>query len=155
MEIRTFVAEDTEALVALWRAAGLVHPVNDPHRDIERKVADSPWGLLVAVDGPFGSAGGNDLTDATAIVGSVMVGYDGHRGWINYLATHPDHRRRGIARALMDAARTLLAERGCPKINLQVRAGNTDAVAFYETLGYADDGVTSFGLRLIDDEPSG
>ena len=150
MEIRTFVAADTEALVSLWRAAGLVRPVNDPHRDIERKVADSPWGLLVAVDDAPGST---DDQDGAAIVGSVMVGYDGHRGWINYLATHPDHRRRGIARALTDHASALLADRGCPKINLQVRAGNADAVAFYEALGYSDDDVISFGHRLIDDGP--
>ena len=102
MEIRTFVAADTEALVSLWRAVGLVRPVNDPHRDIERKVADSPWGLLVAVDDAPGST---DDQDGAAIVGSVMVGYDGHRGWINYLATHPDHRRRGIARNGLDRDR--------------------------------------------------
>jgi ribosomal protein S18 acetylase RimI-like enzyme len=146
MEIRTFVADDTEALVSLWRSAGLVHPGNDPYLDIERKVADSPWGLVVATDGP--AVG--DRPDP--IVGSVMVGYDGHRGWINYLATHPEHLRRGIARALAVHARGLLVARGCPKINLQVRDGNDDAVRFYEALGYVDDQVTSFGLRLVIDD---
>jgi len=146
MEIRTFVPAETEALVSLWRDCGLVHPANDPYRDVDRKVADSPWGLLVAAD----RTAADDGPDV--IVGSVMVGYDGHRGWINYLATHPGHRRRGIARALMDHARALLLERGCPKINLQVRAGNDAAVSFYEALGYADDWVTSFGLRLVHDD---
>ncbi|MFM7061230.1 MAG: GNAT family acetyltransferase [Actinomycetes bacterium] len=147
MEIRTFVTADTDALVALWRRCGLVHPTNDPYRDIDRKVADSPWGLLVAT-----SDGTDDANTSRRIVGSVMVGYDGHRGWINYLACAPDHRRRGVARALMEHARGLLAERGCPKINLQVRTGNDAANSFYESLGYSDDGVTSFGLRLVHDD---
>ena len=80
-----------------------------------------------------------------------MVGYDGHRGWINYLACAPTHRRRGVATALMEHAKTLLEKRGCPKINLQVRKENTEALRFFEALGYHDDGVTSLGRRLIDD----
>jgi ribosomal protein S18 acetylase RimI-like enzyme len=96
---------------------------------------DSPWGFLVAMDGK-------------TIIGSIMVGYDGHRGWINYLACHPNHRRRGVAKSLMNEAKKLLIERGCPKINLQVRSGNESAVKFYESIGYLDDNVTSFGLRL-------
>lgn len=139
METRPFAASDIDEVIDLWRRAGLVHPTNDPRRDIERKVSDSPWGLLVAVDD-------------TAIVGTVMVGYDGHRGWINYLATHPDHRRTGIATELMTDARELLLARGCPKINLQVRLGNADAREFYESLGYTEDSVASFGLRLIADD---
>jgi ribosomal protein S18 acetylase RimI-like enzyme len=138
MEIRAFTDTDSEGVTDLWRRAGLVHPMNDPRRDIERKMSDSPWGFLVAVD------------DA-AIVGSVMVGYEGHRGWINYLACHPNRRRTGIATELMTAARELLLDRGCPKINLQVRAGNQEVRKFYESLGYSEDSVTSFGLRLIPD----
>lgn len=140
MEVRPFTVADAPAVVALWDAAGLIHPANDAHRDVARKVADSPWGFLVA-------------TDDDAVIGSVMVGYDGHRGWINYLACHPDHRRRGVATMLMDEARRLLLERGCPKINLQVRAGNESAVRFYERLGYTDDDVISLGLRLVSDSP--
>lgn len=139
MDIRPFAVSDMDEVIDLWRRAGLVHPTNDPRRDIERKMADSPWGFLVAVDD-------------TAIIGSVMVGYDGHRGWINYLACHPDHRRTGIATELMSAARELLLARGCPKINLQVRSGNEEAQAFYESLGYSEDSVASFGLRLIADD---
>jgi len=138
MEIRPFTDTDSDAVIELWRLSGLVQPANDPRRDIERKTSDSPWGFLVAVD------------DA-AIVGSVMVGYDGHRGWINYLACRPEHRRSGVASQLMAAARELLLDRGCPKINLQVRSGNTGARMFYESLGYSEDSVTSFGLRLIFD----
>lgn len=139
MEIHPFAASDMDEVMDLWRRVGLVHPTNDPRRDIERKVDDSPWGFLVAVDD-------------TAIIGSVMVGYDGHRGWINYLACHPDHRRNGIATELMSAVRELLLARGCPKINLQVRSGNEEAQAFYESLGYSEDPVVSYGLRLIADD---
>jgi ribosomal protein S18 acetylase RimI-like enzyme len=138
MEIRTFNEADADAVIDLWRATGLVHPTNEPRRDIARKVTDSPWGFLV-------------LTEDDEIIGSVMVGYDGHRGWINYLACHPDHRRRGVATELMAAAHELLLDRGCPKINLQVRSGNDAAIGFYESIGYTDDSVTSLGLRLIPD----
>lgn len=138
MEIRTFEDADTDEVVELWRVAGLLHPNNDPHRDIVRKQADSPWGFLVLME--------NDW-----IIGSVMVGFDGHRGWINYLACHPDHQRKGVGTALMTRARELLLDRGCPKVNLQVRSGNHEAREFYESLGYSEDSVTSFGLRLIPD----
>ena len=135
MEIRVFVEADTDAVIDLWNLADLTHPNNDSSLDIKRKMNDSPWGFLVAMDGK-------------TIIGSIMVGYDGHRGWINYLACHPNHRRRGVAKSLMNEAKKLLIERGCPKINLQVRSGNESAVKFYESIGYLDDNVTSFGLRL-------
>lgn len=138
MEIREFTDADTDAVIDLWQMAGLTHSNNKPSLDIQRKLNDSPWGFLVAFEGD-------------SIIGSVMAGYDGHRGWINYLACHPNHRRRGAGKALMTEARNLLLERGCPKINLQVRAGNESAVKFYESIGYSEDNVTSFGLRLIPD----
>ncbi len=80
-----------------------------------------------------------------------MAGYDGHRGWVNYLAVDPDLRRRGHGRALMRRIEELLRERGCPKVNLQVRAENTDAVEFYRHIGYGADAVVSLGKRLIQD----
>ena len=138
MEIRVFVEADTDAVIDLWQLADLTHPNNDPFLDIQRKMNDSPWGFLIAMDG-------------RTIIGSIMVGYDGHRGWINYLACHPNHRRRGVAKSLMNEAKNLLLERGCPKINLQVRSGKESAVKFYESIGYSDDNVISFGLRLIPD----
>ena len=138
MEIRVFVEADTDAVIDLWNLTDLTHPNNDPSLDIKRKMNDSPWGFLVAMDGK-------------TIIGSIMVGYDGHRGWINYLACHPNHRRHGVAKSLMNEAKKLLLERGCPKINLQVRSGNESAVKFYESIGYLDDNVTSFGLRLSAD----
>jgi len=138
MEVRRFIDADTPSVLALWQAADLIHPNNNAQRDIRRKMDDSPWGFLV-------------VADDEVVIGSVMVGYDGHRGWINYLACHPNHRRRGVATTLMAEARRILLERGCPKINLQVRAGNESAVRFYESLGYSDDVVTSLGLRLTPD----
>ncbi|UFS57904.1 GNAT family N-acetyltransferase [Subtercola endophyticus] len=94
----------------------------------------------------IGTVGGSDT-----IVGTAMVGFDGHRGWINYLAVSPAWQRRGYARQLMTEAEALLTARGCPKLNLQVRSGNSAAEAFYRALGYVDDHTVSFGKRLIPD----
>lgn len=122
-------------MVALWRACELVKPQNDPWRNIERKMADSSWGFLIAEDGD-------------EVIGSVMAGYDGHRGWINYLASLPSRQRKGVGTALMWRAAAFLQQRGRPKISLQVRDGNEAALAFYASLGYQDEPVTSLGLRL-------
>ena len=135
---RPYRNEDAEALVSLWALCGLTRPWNDPYRDIERKIDVDANGLLV-------------LEDDSRLIGAVMVGYDGHRGWINYLAVHPDHRRHGLGRVLMAAAEQRLAELGCPKVNLQVRASNQEAVAFYRRIGYGVDDVVSMGRRLEHD----
>ena len=139
MQVRTFADTDTEAVVALWSDCGLTRPWNDPHKDIARKCSVSPDLFLVGVD-----ASGQ-------LMATIMVGYEGHRGWINYLAVHPTHQRQGHARHLMELAEQLLTERSCPKLNLQVRAGNEVVIAFYESLGYADDNTVSMGKRLIAD----
>ena len=141
LRIRPFRDDDRAALIALWGAADLVRPWNDPDRDIDRKLAVGDGLLLVAETG----ATGGDL------VGTVMVGYDGHRGWINYLAVHPDHRARAYGRRLMDEAEARLLALGCPKVNLMVRSSNADVIAFYGALGYQVDDVTSLGKRLIPD----
>ena len=137
--IRAFRDEDTEAVVSLWEACGLTRPWNDPLKDIARKLTVQREWFLVAEDGG-------------AIVGSVMAGYDGHRGWVNYLAVVPGRRGKGLARALMTEAERLLREAGCPKINLQVRGTNEDALGFYERIGYTRDDVVSLGLRLERDD---
>ena len=139
MQIRAFADADTEAVVALWNDCGLTRPWNNPYQDIARKCSVSPDLFLVGAD-----------TNAQ-LVATIMVGYDGHRGWINYLAVHPSHQRQGYARHLMEQAEQLLAARGCPKLNLQVRAGNEAVIAFYESLGYTDDKTVSMGKRLIAD----
>lgn len=138
MDIRSFVPADAPAVVALWAECDLTRPWNDPHRDIDRKVALRDDLFLVGVD-------------AGEIVATVMAGYEGHRGWINYLAVADRCRRRGYGRDLMDEAQQRLVARGCPKINLQVRAANRRAMSFYESLGYRLDDVVSMGKRLVDD----
>jgi len=139
MQVRAFTPADTEAVVQLWQDCELPRPWNDPHKDIARKLSVSPDLFWLGCD-----ADGR-------IIASIMVGYDGHRGWINYLAVHPAHQRRGHARQLMQRAEQTLSELGCPKLNLQVRAGNEAVLAFYERLGYADDRTLSLGKRLIPD----
>lgn len=82
------------------------------------------------------------------LIASVMVGYEGHRGWVNYVAVDPAHRRCGFGRALIDHAEAWLRERGCPKLNLQVLSSNAQVRAFYEAIGFRQDAVVSFGKRL-------
>ncbi|ROP64978.1 GNAT family acetyltransferase [Curtobacterium sp. ZW137] len=139
--IRRFVPADTEAVVALWESCGLVRPWNDPRKDIARKLTVQPELFLVAVD----------ADDDGVVVGAGMAGFDGHRGWVNYLAVRPDLQGSGLGRAFMTEFERLLADLGCPKLNLQVRAGNERVIGFYESLGYADDRTVSLGKRLIPD----
>jgi ribosomal protein S18 acetylase RimI-like enzyme len=138
MRVRPFRPDDTESVIALWEACDLIRPWNDPLKDIERKLRVAPDLFLIA-------------TDADVVVGSVMAGYEGHRGWINYLAVDPGRRRKGVGSRLMKEAERLLEEAGCPKINLQVRSENADVLAFYRAIGYQADDVVSLGKRLIED----
>ena len=139
IEIRPFQLADETAVVALWRRCNLVRPTNDPHKDICRKLRVRPDLFLVGVvEGE--------------IVASVMAGYEGHRGWLNYLAVAPEHQRRGFGRAIVDEAERLLRKEGCPKINLQVRTSNQSALEFYRSIGFAVDDVVSMGKRLERDE---
>jgi ribosomal protein S18 acetylase RimI-like enzyme len=85
------------------------------------------------------------------LIASVMAGYDGHRGWINYLAVHPDYQRSGFGRMMMQKAEESLRAAGCPKINLQVRSSNVAVIEFYKTLGFKADDVVSLGKRLEPD----
>lgn len=139
MNIRSFALTDTEAVVQLWRDCALVRPWNNPYKDIERKLSVTPELFLVGTD------------DAGTLMASIMVGYDGHRGWINYLAVHPDHQRQGHASRLMQKAEALLTARGSPKLSLQIRAGNEAVIAFYASQGYTDDHTVALGKRLIAD----
>lgn len=134
--IRPFHVADEAAVIALWRECGLARPQNDPRKDIARKLRVNPEWFLVAEN----SAG--------QIVASVMVGYEGHRGWINYLSVAPAAQKQGLGRALMVAAEDLLRAAGCPKINLQVRPDNPGVIAFYERLGFCVEGSISLGRRL-------
>lgn len=140
-ELREFRPDDRESLVALWRLCELTRPWNDPYRDIERKLSHDPENLLV-------------LESGGELVGSIMIGYEGHRGWVNYLAVHPSHRRRGWARLLMGEAERRLRTVGCAKINVQVRRSNSRAVEFYEQVGFTPEDVLSLGKRLEEDAES-
>ncbi len=137
--IRPYSADDEGAVISVWERSGLTRPWNDPRKDICRKLLVRPDLFLVAErDG--------------VVVGTVMVGYDGHRGWINYLGVDPDYQRQGVGRALMAEAERLLRAEGCPKINLQIRTANVEAIEFYRRIGYVMDDVVSMGRRLEHDE---
>jgi ribosomal protein S18 acetylase RimI-like enzyme len=133
--IRPFAFDDEPAVVQLWRDCELVRPYNDPRDDIALKTAFQPELFFVAALGP-------------RVVGTVMAGFDGRRGWINYLGVAPDVRRAGVGRRLMEHAEAALRKLGCPKINLQVRSTNREVIEFYRRLGFAVDDVISMGKRL-------
>lgn len=138
INIRPYDVDDSEALIALWQELGLATKQNDSNKDIERKLNVDSDLLLVAVQN-------------SNIVGSVMGAYEGHRGWVNYLAVSGQFQRQGIATKLMQRVEADLMRKGCPKINLQVRNTNDSVLALYASLGYLDDHVTSLGKRLIHD----
>ncbi len=139
LTIRRFTDDDRAAVIDLWRRCDLTRPRNDPDRDIDRKLTVQPELFLVGED------------DSGAVVASVMAGYDGHRGWMNYLAVDPGARGRGHARALIERVEAELLERGCPKVNLQVRSSNAAVLDLYRRLGYTVDDVVSMGRRLVED----
>jgi ribosomal protein S18 acetylase RimI-like enzyme len=122
MKIRSAIPEDEADIVSLWRACGLTVPYNDPAKDFRFALGKPASDVLVAEDG--------------AILGSVMVGHDGHRGWIYYLAVAPARQRQGLGRALVTAAEQWLSQRGIAKLNLMVREHNHAVAAFYEKLGF-------------------
>jgi ribosomal protein S18 acetylase RimI-like enzyme len=139
MVIREFADADEERVVALWTRCGLVRPWNDPRKDIARKKRVQRELFLVAEEGG-------------AIVGAVMGGYDGHRGWVYYLAVDESQRRAGLGRRLMDEVEARLRALGCPKLNLQVRNDNRVALGFYAKIGFGRDETVSLGKRLESDE---
>lgn len=135
MHIRPYEQRDQDEVITLWRACNLVKPQNNPYSDIAVKLTTQPELFLV------GKLGGR-------IVASLMAGFEGHRGWINYLAVDPARRRSGLGREMVAKAEEKLRALGCPKINLQVRLDNQEAIAFYTSLGFVEDEVVSLGKRL-------
>ena len=142
MQIRPFKPDDEKSVVELWRQCDLIRPGNDPHRDIQRKLWVRPELFLIGVlDG--------------RIVASAMAGYEGHRGWLNYVAVAPELQRSGLGRAILAEAERLLREAGCPKINLYVLTSNLGVTEFYRRLGYSVEDVVCMGKRLEhDDRPA-
>ncbi len=126
---------DSDEVIALWRACDLTRPWNDPATDFARAVGGATSAVLLRREG-------------AALAASVMVGHDGHRGWVYYLAVAPDQRRAGLGRAMMAAAETWLRTRDVPKIQLMVRDTNMEAQAFYEALGLERQPVTTWGRFL-------
>ena len=135
MKIRVFEESDEAAVVALWERCGLVRPWNVPALDIQRKLDFQPDLFFVA-------------EDDGRVVGSAMAGYEGHRGWVNYLAVDPALQRGGLGGELMAFVEEKLTALGCPKINLQVRTSNQGVIDFYRTLGFEIDDAVSLGKRL-------
>ena len=136
LEIRPYRESDEEAVASLWREVFWDAPAwNVPEEDIRRKIEIQRELFLVATEGD-------------QLVGTAMGGYDGHRGWVYYVAVSPKHRRRGIGAALMQGVEDGLVAMGCPKLNLQVRADNRGALSFYRSLGYVLEGRASFGKQL-------
>ena len=140
LKIRSYHPDDEKAVIQLWIDCDLVVPQNNPKRDIERKLkVNSEWFLVGLFNGE--------------VIATCMVGYEGHRGWINYLAVSPKNRRRGFATQMMNEAENLLKNAGCPKINLQIRDTNSQAIGFYKSIGFITDQVVSMGKRLEPDAP--
>ncbi len=135
MAIRPFEPNDEPAVIALWERCDLTRPWNDPHEDIAVKMTTQPELFLVSErDGD--------------IIGTAMAGFDGHRGWVNYLAVEPSLQGQGIGRSLMAEIERLFKNRDVPKINVQIRSSNSKVIAFYESLGFKVDEVVGMGKRL-------
>jgi len=123
------------AVIDLWNACNLIVPQNDPLKDIQKKLAFQPELFFIA------------LLDGQ-LIGSIMVGYEGHRGWIQYLAVLPAFQKRGYGKRLVSKAIVELRKLGCVKVNLQVRRSNASVVDFYKHLGFEEEERISMGMRL-------
>ena len=126
-------------VIHLWDICDLTRPWNDPNKDIDRILSDQPGKLFL-------------IREANKVLGSVMVGYDGHRGSVYYLSVHPDYQKKSLGRLLMKHSEDYLLTLGCPKLNLMVRTSNIPVIEFYSRLGYEKDKVVVLGKRLITDQ---
>lgn len=136
--ISDYQEKDENDTVALWKICGLTRPWNDPHRDIQRHRENQDRGIFIArIKGE--------------VIASIMTGYDGHRGWVYYLAVHPDFQRRGYGRRMLGAAESFLKDLGCPKMEWMIRKDNHQARQWYQGLGYEMEMVDTMGIRLIED----
>jgi ribosomal protein S18 acetylase RimI-like enzyme len=140
LTIREYKPGDKRTVISLWMECGLVTADNNPELDIERKLQVNPELFLVGI------------TD-DRIAATVMGGYEGHRGWANYLAVHPDYQKRNYGRQMMKTLEEKLIVMGCPKINLNVRSRNIEAMKFYYRIGYKQDEVITLSKRFVKDEP--
>jgi hypothetical protein len=135
LSIRTYLVTDREPLIALWERCLLTRPWNDPSADIDLAIRADSAEIFIGLHGDH-------------LIASVMVGFDGHRGWVYYLAVDPSYRKNGHGRKLMAIAEAWLVERHAPKIQLMVRGDNETAIGFYAALGYTEQNVKTIGKRL-------
>ena len=138
MEIRKFNPVETEEVIRIWDECGLLHHPNDPYEEIRNKVALQPDLFLVGVAGE-------------KVIGTIMLGYEGRRGWINALCILPEYRGRGFGGRLVKYGLDILRELGAPKVNLLVRTGNTAVIEFYEKLGFRLDDAICMGYRFSEE----
>ena len=137
--IRTYRPDDTAEVIDLWGECGLIVPWNDPQTDIDRKYTDSPQLFFVG-------------EMENELVASCMAGYDGHRGWIYFLAVKTSQQRRGLASMLVNHVEVELVKLGCPKVELMVRKTNDRVISFYKSIGFDPDPVIVLSKRLIEDK---
>lgn len=135
LQVRPYQNDDEEVVIKLWIDCGLLVPQNNPQKDIQMKMAFQPDLFLVG-------------TMENKVVATAMIGYEGHRGWVNYLAVSPSYQKKGYGRDIMKAAEEKLKAIGCPKLNIQVRTTNTGVIEFYKRIGFASDNVIGFGKRF-------
>jgi len=133
--IRIYEKKDENEVIELWKICNLIVPKNDPNLEINSKVNFQPDLFFIGLL-------------QKKLISTIMVGYEGHRGWINYLVVHPNYQRKGFGRQLMDYATKILSNMGCQKINIQVRESNRSVIQFYKKLGFTDDKVLSYGKRI-------
>ncbi len=135
--IREYQARDREQVITLWKEVlNYTQAHNSPREALDRKLKEKDHFLWVSVEGD-------------QVVGTIMAGYDGHRGWIYSLAVDPEARGKGLGSELVHHAESALEKAGCPKINLQVMPDNRGVVEFYRKLGYAVEERISMGKKLI------
>ena len=134
-EIVRYNVKHQREVIDLWEKCGLIIPQNDPIEDIQKKLSFQPELFYIA------------LLDGQ-LIGSAMVGYEGHRGWLNYLAVLPSFQKRGYGKKLVNRAIVELRKIGCLKLNLQVRKSNTQVVGFYKHIGFEEEDRISLGMRL-------
>jgi ribosomal protein S18 acetylase RimI-like enzyme len=135
LRIAELLPSQVDAAIQLWHDAGLTRPWNDPAEDLRRALEGPASTVLAGLDGGM-------------LVATAMVGHDGHRGWVYYLAVRGDARGRGYGRAMMRACEAWLAARGVPKLNVMVRGDNATAREFYVEIGYRPSDVTVFQRTL-------
>ena len=141
LDVAPIADADIPEVIALWQACGLTRPWNDPASDIALARRGLNSTILIG-------------RDRGAIVATAMVGHDGHRGWVYYVATDPERRSRGYGRVIMNAAENWLRAAGLAKVQLMVRRENAKAGAFYQSIGYAEAQTVVFAKWLDGREPT-